>query len=717
MPIDLTFPLSAQKEFTIVLALAILGACAVYAWLARTDFRLKTRQGVRRTAALWLSVSLLEYYALGPFSFLYYLVDANVLTFQYFLANNHGGGMFVPEIGGGLDATLIQSGTQYVQPEKLLMAIFPIWVVVFLHKLMVAGLGFSGAYLLARRLGEGTRTTSAALGGIFTLSHLYLLNFSAEFGTGFAAIPWGVYACVVAPRGRYFWRWTLAAAIILSFAPPTKVFPALLVAVVGGMILSPPLNFRRPLKAFALMVALSILNWHEVLFGYLLLAPLTAKGYLAANDVSVLTDSLNALWNHLLNVWAPSLLYAISLGVLCWRKDAMTASAFGVLGWFAGAFMIADLFPWETIGLASLNRLEHGYMRLALVTLFVPVAARAFKQDSHTKSWSLRMDLALVALAVGMLIWNKGINASLLLAFGGQNNIYGYENLRQPTWAAKQDFRVITLFDLPNPNVIGEYYGIDTFDGYALLNPRSWNDYWSAIKREPITHSRGPTRAGLDWRHWNGATFDVEAFLDLDLLRIANVRYILSGLPLKGDGLRLVSAPSDGTYMKVKKSFFDGNLDYLAYRWRRIFSPGEHFIYELSTPLPRVFAGSGVEVVANDLDADAFYRRVATAAPAGTIVVRRRHANFIADAETLQVLSYKKVSGGYEIAVDAPKGGTLVINNHYLPFWQAFADGKPLAIVPANAIHMAIDIPPSVRDITVRYSRPLLREKFAELFE
>ena len=707
MPLDLTLSMSAQKEFIAVLALAIFGACAVYIWLARMDFRLETRGGVWRTAALWLSVSLLEFYALGPFSFLYYLVDANALTFQYFLSNNHDGGTFVPQIGGGLDAALIQSGPQYVQPEKLLMAIFPIWVVAFLHKLMVAGLGFSGAYLLARRLGGGTRTASAALGGIFTLSHFYLLNFSAEFGTGFAAIPWGVYACVVAPRGRYFWQWTLAAAIILSFAPPTKVFPALLVAVVGGMILSPPQNFRRPLKAFALIVALSVLNWHEVLFGYLLLTPLTARGYLAANDINVLTESLNALWNHLLDIWVPSLLYAISLGVLVRRKDAMTAKAFGVFGWFAGAFLIADLFPWETIGLAFLNRLEHGYMRLAFLTLLVPVAAQALK------SRSLRMDLALVALAVGMLIWNKGINVSKLLAFGGQKNIYGYENLKHPTWAVKQDFRVITLFDIPNPNVVGEYYGIDTFDGYALLNPKPWNDYWFAIKRKPITHSRGATRAGLDWRYWNGATFDVGAFLDLDLLRIANVRYILSGLPLKGNGIRLVSAPDDGTYMKVRKSFFDKHLDYMAYRWRRIFEPGEHFIYELSASLPRVFAGSGVETVGNDLVAKAFFRRFAIAALAKKTVVRNRHAEFLAGAGTLRVLSYKKVPDGYDIAVDAPNGGTLVINNHYLPFWKAWANGKLLTIVPANAIHMAIAAPPGARDITVRYSRPLLREKIA----
>ena len=46
-----------------------------------------------------------------------------------------------PQIGGDLDAALIQSGPKYVQPEKLLMAIFPIWVVAFLYKLMVAVLG------------------------------------------------------------------------------------------------------------------------------------------------------------------------------------------------------------------------------------------------------------------------------------------------------------------------------------------------------------------------------------------------------------------------------------------------------------------------------------------------------------------------------------------------------------------------------------------------
>jgi len=74
------------------------------------------------------------------------------------------------------------------------------------------------------------------------------------------------------------------------------------------------------------------------------------------------------------------------------------------------------------------------------------------------------------------------------------------------------------------------------------------------------------------------------------------------------------------------------------------------------------------------------------------------------------------VADGFDIKLKASKGGLVLINNSYLPYWKAWGDGKSLKVVPANAIQMAIAILPGTKQLKVRYKRPLLREKIAALF-
>ena len=72
---------------------------------------------------------------------------------------------------------------------------------------------------------------------------------------------------------------------------------------------------------------------------------------------------------------------------------------------------------------------------------------------------------------------------------------------------------------------------------------------------------------------------------------------------------------------------------------------------------------------------------------------------------------------GYNISVEAPEGGTLILNNYYVKFWEARAGSEPLEIFPANAVHMAVAVAVGATEIQVRYKRPLLREKILSLLD
>ena len=56
--------------------------------------------------------------------------------------------------------------------------------------------------------------------------------------------------------------------------------------------------------------------------------------------------------------------------------------------------------------------------------------------------------------------------------------------------------------------------------------------------------------------------------------------------------------------------------------------------------------------------------------------------------------------------VDAPRGGFVVLNDVWQPWWQVEVDGKPTQLLRANVIFRAVQVPPGRS--TVRFVfRPL----------
>jgi hypothetical protein len=433
-------------------------------------------------------------------------------------------------------------------------------------------------------------------------------------------------------------------------------------------------------------------------------------------------DALKALWLSFI-FWVPAWLLGASLVVLAVTRNRLFLNSLGLLAWFSGAIVFVNAFPWQVVGMDFMNGLEHGNMWLSLTILAIPIAARALALVSAPKPALAgparfhRPEVALLAIALAILTWNKYLHAAQFIAFGGQNNRLQFGDLKNPAWKSPGDYRVVTPFDTPRPNVVAAYYGLDSFDGGSFLQPKTWNDYWRSILRLPTDKGPGATREAArirpDWRFLEGETYDIAGHLRLDLLRIANVRYILSALPLKGGGLKLIVTPGADEHIRTPPGAFAGKADYVSYRIGRIFDPGRHFIYELSNPLPRVFVARGVEPVEDTIALSVLHNRIAATALSRTIVVAQKDARGLGQARGMKIRVAQKVADGYDVTLDAPKGGILVFNNNYLPFWQARADAKPLTIVPANAIHMAIKVPAGTQKITIRYSRPLLREKIA----
>ena len=704
-----------------ILVAALIGCALAVAPLYWVLTRQRLGINISRDVAIffvfWIVAFCGEFFLFGPYSFIEMTGEGNLaVSINHYLAGQPQGLRLAHEFGGGQDPYVMFGGMQYFQPEVLLASVLPTWLTILLHKVMIGALGFWGSYLLARGAVAGHRAAAVAVTSLFPFSHLYLLNYSTEFGTGFAAIPLCVYACIVKSRAKSFIWWVLGAALILAAAQPMKVFPAFLVAFVGAAILYENINIKRAAAAFLATVAASIINWHEVLYALYTMTGLTTRGSnaeLDTHDISLALES--GLWSIGLFGYATVAL-ALALIVLAVRRHRDLGRSLGVLFWLYFSYVLALAFPWQSVGLAFINRLEHRYMLLALPVLMVPVAAKALAALGDRFSlgrFSFRPTVAVLAVGLAILAWNKSLNASIFLWFGGQSSFFGYESLKQPQWRPVEDFRVVSLFETPNANITTAFYGLDSFDAQLNLNFKPWAEYWRSI-RHWSPKSENLTRLPIDRRMEKGKPFPFDEYARSDLLGIANVRFIFSPYPIRGDGLIQRQAPErmeEGPAWRP--GTFGSQLAFVRYRLRRLFNPGTHYVYELSSVLPRVFAAERVKTIPDIVDARDRHDRVGAQAFARTALVSPSDADRLGKAGKILVTSSRKVENGYDISLSAPEGGVVLINTIPLPYWSAQADGKKVAAVPANGIHLAVKVPPKTKHLNVRYLRPLLRERIA----
>jgi len=715
-------PIFESNTLTAAFIASILSVVPYYFILGKERFKIIDRRHVLIFFWVWLAIYAFEYYFLGPYSFVELATEGDLnVTLNNFLVTAYDGGRFSHKYGGGQDVYTLLLGKHFYNPYRMIADIVPTWVAILTHKLMIGALGFTGAYLLASRFTNGNRMAALAVAAVFPFTHTYLLNFSTNWSPGFSVLPLAAYFIVARSNDLRYWRGVALVALFTTAADPIHIFPALAVMLAGTALFMHPVHYRRAIAGFAVLIVLSILNWHEVIYAFTQTVSFTTR--YAGSDAPAFgfSQALVRATHYLVNaLWLPVALVILALIGLARRRDPKFARAVLVPAFLISAYILEATFPWHSIGLAFINNLSHYYLLVAMIGLFIPISAhwiggfKPYGDGAGAKFLGLRPAVAVLAVALAVFTWTKFLNFGLLIWFGGQSTLIGHENLRKNSWKPSEPFRVVTPFEKPNANIVAGFYGLDTFDAQINMNYARWAGYWQAIVRYDPDHNL-TTRIGAKWSYWNGRQYAIGQHLNLDLLGIANVRFLLSALPLKGDGLKLVFKPGADEQIIRRAEWFSKLTDFLKFRIGRIFDPGEHYIYELANVLPRIFAASGIVSIDENLTRRQSIERTLATAPTGNIVVNAKYAKSLPKPGTIRILKSQKVRDGFDIDLTAPDGGILVINTPYLPFWQAFGDnGKPLGVVPANVIHMAVAVPAGTNKVQVRYNRPLLRDKLAK---
>ena len=672
----------------------------------------------------WILAWLFEYYFLGQNSYIHMDDEGDhFVPYYLYLINQHLGGQFGHGLSGGNDVySAFSPGFQLISPELYWLSLFPVWIAVLLHKAILVCVGFLGSYVLVRYTSGASRLTCAAVAAIFTVSTHNLVYITYSIGAALSFLPLAIHVLVARSNGPRYWLYAIPTIIVTAiYLDPTHVIEPMFAGIGLAALMLKRINLRVVFALAGLFVA-TVLNWGEPIYAMLQMSSLTERGgNIDTRAITMETILENVRWLFIrLEENRITLLALLAVVVLWFRQDELRVRAtVGIVGVFA-LYVFLVLFPFREIGLPALSKLSHHYVLLALTGVMLPAVARAADHMTLPEKWGFGNNrdiggIFLLALSIGMLVHFKTYNFANLLYHGGQSQYHSIETLKSDTWRPKQPFRVVTLRvrDLgPEPGIAYGLYDLESLDVYMMLETRQRSLFYkTGILRRQSTNLSTDPRLMIDWSRWrDGFYHGIGEQASLDLLRLANVGFILTPLPLApGDGLRLVAGPDVPPMTREVRA--SRPLDYIRDRINRLFDFPDLYIYELPEAYPQVFAAKRIASVSDNTKDVDFLKKMERQAglPLRGILTRKSdRAKLGESVSSLRVEKYAQVANGFTADLSAPEGGILVVNTVKTPFWHATADGDPLEIVPVNMIQMAVRVPKGSRSIKFDYRRPSL---------
>lgn len=209
-------------------------------------------------------------------------------------------------------------------------------------------------------------------------------------------------------------------------------------------------------------------------------------------------------------------------------------------------------------------------------------------------------------------------------------------------------------------------FGLESPDGYSNLVPLHYELVWGSEKKPGIV-----TTAHLE-------TGELEPEL-ARMLRLFNVRYVLSVAPVRSPALRPVATSAEGIV-----------------------------IYQLADPLPRAFVVGEALHVASDEEA---LRRLTAADfdPERQAVIvgdTARPSVEGAPSREVRILTRSNTTVALHARLERP--GLLVLSEGYYPGWRVTIDGEDGALLRVNLLMRGVWLGPGEHDVVFRFRSPVV---------
>jgi hypothetical protein len=670
-----------------MLEVAMFLAALFFWW--RRDIPEINRQTVVRLGILWVLGMTAEFWIAGWRSFVHINDEGEfVVPIFTYMVNWHDGGAWLHGIAGGVDALgAAPFGNGLFCVERLLFDIFPPWAATGINKIMAVGTSFAGAYLLSRRGGKCSRSSAFALAAAYSLADRGMLTTTLYQGLGYQLVALGIYLLVTRLEKANYLNGALFFAVIQATnSAPTHTSPALGLAVFLAWLASGAKRPERFAIGMFLLVALAAFNWHKVIL--VMLHSAADSHLLARNQGGDLLYAIQNSYMFFIGRSPESLLLGLaSLFVLFSRASPKAKPAVFMLA--AATFSTLPIaIPWDRLGLGGVGAFNFFYFTLAVPPLVLLAGGWA-------SALRPRLTVLVMAIALGEAIWLKGFYLVQWVGMGGQTIHHGYTNLSERPWQTPELLRAATVPYRLDPNTVAAY-GLESFDGLVNSYARSRAEWWRwAFPGVAIGVTTGYTyianQQSTDFLCCR--SYPVEKIVGLDRLRLGNVGYLVSVLPLVGEGIEQISGPKDGRTPPRRDDPMSGKIKRFL---ELLADPGEVYVYSIMNPLPRAWLAQGVTT------AETYEERLQLALKHQAVVTT---PTALPEARPGNIKLIKQVKDGYDLELEAPDGGVLLVNVPYNKYWQAEAGDKKLTILPANDLHIAIGLPTGLSNLTLRYRR------------
>jgi hypothetical protein len=666
--------------------------------------------GLLLLASLWLG---LEYFALGPFSYfdIHDTGDYSPMTVEIGRLST-GGGLWLPWTVCGTDR--LSNNLSRVSLSGLLFRFLPGWLA---YQVMVLGQFFCCAYFsyrLARDrlVFEERHALFAGLAALVCLEAWPSSEtvFSPGYEGGWAMLPLALWALEGAadPRARCPWLRVIALGLLngvcssLALSLPfCLAITALWFAVVRGN------RSPRLWGLYVLFCSASALPHLQTAWALTLNAAFSQRAHRAPGVASWATLQGEVLVNLFQD--PPILPLVIALAGLAfggWRD--------GLLWRLLGSFLICAA-GGEFVEYLKSGHLEwagplrgFSFVRCRMICPFLSSIAAARGLAFLPK------DPRVLGLGVTALLLQtvplKLRNISDWYFMGGYTAMYESPILKDIAARREEPFRVATFTHGLAP-AAANAYGLETADGNLNLYQGTYHRFWAKVI-EPLIAQDSHYRDFFLKRGNSASLFmgDAEPFIGgltfskfyrLNLLSLANAKYLISRIPLLHPDLAELHAPAP--WPRTDRAAR------LRLRLREIVSGKTHlYVYENTTSLPRAFLAAGVRYFPDDarlLDALAATDPETLRA---TVFLHERFAAGLGDGPFSpgRVSFWAHAADRLELTANARGPALLVLTNSYSPFWRCEVDGVAAEIMPAYGTFWGVRLPPGARRITFRYAPP-----------
>jgi hypothetical protein len=725
-------------------------------------------------AAIAAALCSIESWALGSLSWIYGYGSGleTIPAYLALAADDRNFSLWAPFVAGGIDRLAFWGNADPISVEMLLFSLLPVWLANGLHRF----LQYFVAILFAARVGKeqlGLNWRWSAYLGLLHGCFAYQTVGALFTIAGVPLLLWIIDRLTLPGRS---WMLALAAGLGFSlFTTFTFSDPYILLFATMWLIIV--------LRRYTAHAA-----WQFAVFAITLLVADSPQFFAIASNAAFshragwpseeITFSLDGLfyrqlqfdifaqdhWLALITMNLPGVAFlgGVPLALYAmWRdkRDPVPLVFFRVFAiwailsqkwlWVSIQAAVGLIFPFVAgVYMGRFFQIPAGFIIAAGLAL---VSRLVWDRLQNGMARHAAVTVA-VGLAAFMIIWPK---VHLFYPLGvdgwGERN-YQIKALDEIRKRETVPFRVASVLPLQPSYAYAQ--GLEAADGWANLFPAAYRDVWyralaPLFAEIPFTRrifgvdtgrpednfiflgadliqSGVGALPGEDVTAALKSGFDFDRRFNLGVLRLLNIKYLLSEYPLKGAGIELVHAPEVWPDFPQSRSRNTGlvqeprapqseqigmlsklmrPISDMAASWHRHMRGKDIFIYAVRDPVPRFRL---VDSVAVESNAKAVLDRVAQGNP-------NQAAIESADAHSLGEQT-QFVGGNVSIVqytpdeivldVDHSGSGFLVIANTWSPYWRAEIDGKSTPLIRTNHAQFGLLVGSGERRVRLYYAPP-----------